>query len=427
MNLGKNKFADDEEEGNKKKPMGIKKEVKKEDDDKKEEEEVKEGTVTLKPLFTFECDITEGRQVSCIDINIANPDLIAVGYGEYDINIIDDSKLKPGLLCFWTLKNPNFPEKLIVHNSSIICCSFSKKTAHLVAIGDSSGNIAIYNVKSSDTKPIAESKDLEFKHTDIVWDIQWVQRENKGESLISISGDGKIIEWSLRKGLEYTELMQLKRETNPNTKDPYAGAETEKKGGGMTFINTGGLSIDFPQNSEQNIYYFTATEECTIHQCSMSYSEQYLDTYNGHTGPIYKIRCNPFFHREDCPIFLTCSYDWTVKVWNAKQNSGPKLTCHQIETLKEQVNDINWSPMTSSVFASVANDGRIEIWDLKRDVLAPVLTHFDKDAQGNELHIPKTAVRFSRNSPVVLAGSENGKVGVYRTHGLEHVQVSERD
>lgn len=40
----------------------------------------------IKPLFTFErSDLTEGRQITCIDINSANPDLIAVGYGEYDI------------------------------------------------------------------------------------------------------------------------------------------------------------------------------------------------------------------------------------------------------------------------------------------------------------------------------------------------------
>lgn len=75
----------------------------------------------------------------------------------------------------------------------------------------------------------------------------------------------------------------------------------------------------------------------------------------------------------------------------------------------------------------MANDGRIEIWDLKRDVLSPVLTHFDKDAAGNKVHTPKTAVKFSRNSPVVLAGADDGCVGVYRTNGLEHVQVSERD
>lgn len=60
-------------------------------------------------------------------------------------------------------------------------------------------------------------------------------------------------------------------------------------------------------------------------------------------------------------------------------------------------------------------------------MLSPQLTWFDKDPAGNEVHIAKTAVRFSRNSPVVLTGTEDGRVGVYRTHGLEHVQVSERD
>lgn len=157
----------------------------------------------------------------------------------------------------------------------------------------------------------------------------------------------------------------------------------------------------------------------------MSYSEQYLETYYGHAGPIYRIRCNPFWHKDDCPIFLTCSYDWTVRVWHAKEKQ--KLVCLQIESLKEQVNDICWSPHTSSVFASVANDGRIEVWDLKRDPLQPLLTHFDKDVEGNEVKVPKTIVRFGKTSPVVLAGSLDGKVGVYRTVGLEHVQVSERD
>jgi hypothetical protein len=33
---------------------------------------------------------------------------------------------------------------------------------------------------------------------------------------VSISGDGRIIEWSMKKGLEFTELKVLKRETNPN-------------------------------------------------------------------------------------------------------------------------------------------------------------------------------------------------------------------
>jgi hypothetical protein len=102
-------------------------EKKKEEEEKKDEEEVKDGTVSIKHLFTFECDIIENRLVTCIDINQVNMDLIVVGYGEYDINCTDESKLKPGLLCFWTLKNPNFPEKFIVHEASITCCQFSKR------------------------------------------------------------------------------------------------------------------------------------------------------------------------------------------------------------------------------------------------------------------------------------------------------------
>lgn len=44
------------------------------------------------------------------------------------------------------------------------------------------------------------------------------------KSFVFIAGDGKIIEWSLSKGLDYTELMKLKRETDPNQKNFYAGA-----------------------------------------------------------------------------------------------------------------------------------------------------------------------------------------------------------
>ena len=67
---------------------------KKEEKKVEEEKEVKEDedAITLTHLFKFECDITKERQISCIDINVVNPDLIAVGYGEFDV---DATKIKP--------------------------------------------------------------------------------------------------------------------------------------------------------------------------------------------------------------------------------------------------------------------------------------------------------------------------------------------
>ncbi len=229
----------------------------------------------------------------------------------------------------------------------------------------------------------------------------------------------------MKKGLEYSDLKQLKRETNPTQKDVYAGAITEQKTGGMKFINTGGLSIDFPVNDTGN-NYFVATEDCSVHKCSTSFSERYSNNYYGHMGPIYRVRCNPFWHPNDCPIFITCSYDWTVRVWHEKE-SACKLICHKIENLSQQVNDICWSPNTSSVFASVANDGRIEIWDLKRDSLGSQIEHWDKNEEGELVTVPKTVVKFSKTSPVILAGSADGSVCVYRLNGLEHGPVSDED
>ena len=195
----------------------------------------------------------------------------------------------------------------------------------------------------------------------------------------------------------------------------------------MTFIHTGGLSIDFPKG-EHGLSYYVATEDCSIHKCSTNYADKYLENYYGHTGPIYRVRCNPFWHGQECPIFLSCSYDWTVRVWSM-HDQHEALVCHQISNnaLKAQVNDIQWSPNTSSCFASVANDGRIEIWDLFTEPLNPVVTYFDPDDNGEPIKTPKTIVRFSVTSPVILTGNLKGEVDVYRTKGLEHVQVSEQD
>ena len=128
VNLGDKykKTQEEDEDEEKKKPFfpAIKKDKKeeerKDEADEGEKEKEDENAVSIKHLFKFEFDFTEGRQVSCIDVNRTNPDLVAVGYGEYDIDCT--KQLKEGLLCFWTLKNPNFPEKIIKTEHSITCC-----------------------------------------------------------------------------------------------------------------------------------------------------------------------------------------------------------------------------------------------------------------------------------------------------------------
>ena len=55
--------------------------------------------------------------------------------------------------------------------------------------------------------------------------------------------------------------------------------------------------------------YLAGTEEGLIHKCSCSYNEQFLDTYTGHTGPLYKVKWSPFAP----DVFLSCSADWSIR------------------------------------------------------------------------------------------------------------------
>ena len=57
-----------------------------------------------------------------------------------------------------------------------------------------------------------------------MWQVKWVVKErsmgeNKTEHLVSISVDGRILQWSIRKGFESSQLMKLKRMITPKTQE----------------------------------------------------------------------------------------------------------------------------------------------------------------------------------------------------------------
>ncbi len=104
----------------------------------------------------------------------------------------------------------------------------------------------------------------------------------------------------------------------------------------MNFRFASGLSFEFLKG--ESSMYLATTEEGVIYRCSKSYTQQYLQIYSGHNGPIYKVRANPFFY----DIFLTCSADWSCKLWNWRKDTP--LNSFQSLDLYDEVIDIEWSP-----------------------------------------------------------------------------------
>ncbi|XP_069127668.1 dynein axonemal intermediate chain 4-like isoform X3 [Argopecten irradians] len=341
-------------------------------------------------LWAYSCPMTKGRNVSCMSWNKLNPDLIAIGYGQFEF-----SNQKSGLICCWSLKNPEFPERVYTCKEGVTAIDFSRSNPNLLAVGLYDGGVAIYNVKSTQDEPIIDSFHLAGKHTAPVWHIRWIEKErgsgeDRTEVLVSISTDGRVTQWSIRKGFESYDLMRLKRMPTR------MGGKKEKKGEAFISRHAGGLCFDF--NSRDSNIYLAGTEDGHIHKCSCSYNEQYLDSYTGHNGPVYKMEWSPFVN----DIFLSCSADWSIRLWHQERNK-PILNFF---SLNKSVYDVTWSPRSSTVFACV-NEGRVEVWDLSLSTLDPQIV--SNPTSGAK----QTAVTFAKNSECILVGDSEGQVTVY--------------
>ena len=73
-------------------------------------------------LFCYNAAIA-GRNVSCSAWNRSNPDLIAIGYGQYEF-----TNQKGGLIACWSLKNPEYPERYALSAAYVGGAHMTKST-----------------------------------------------------------------------------------------------------------------------------------------------------------------------------------------------------------------------------------------------------------------------------------------------------------
>lgn len=115
---------------------------------------------------------------------------------------------------------------------------------------------------------------------------------------------------------------------------------------------------------------------------------------------IYAIRWNPF-HSD---VFLTCSYDWTVRLWHSADLTKPAATYN----LQCPVGDVVWSPYSSTVFAACTTGGSVFVWDIKINKLESLCSQ--KVAKNTTL----THIRFSNENPMVVVGDDRGSIHTFK-------------
>ena len=361
---------------------------------------------SLVPLFSFSLPASLSSPLSCtsLSFNHANCDLLAVGYGSLQYA----SGLQPGLLLLWSFHNCAFPHRVLPTAASVLCLDFSPSSPHLLAVGLASGDVAVYDLRDRSTSsPSLLSRHSTGKHREAVWQVRWLRRD-RGELLMSISSDGSVLQWSMKKGLTPRAIMSLKR-----GQESREGLSREASGMCFDFPTAASSSSSSSSSSASQSQYYCGTEDGLIHRCSVSYNEQVLDSYAHHTGAVYALRCSPFVP----DVFLSCSHDWSTALWSGRLPERPICVMGggaTAATDSSDVMDAQWNPHNATVFALVTRAGRVEVWDVERSVLDPVITVAVAEGAGGQ------CLQWSRAGAgcVLMVGDDRGRVEALSMDGL---------
>lgn len=351
---------------------------------------------TLLPLWRFSYEKAKKLAVTSLCWNPKYKDLYAVSFGSYDF-----MKQGNGMILFYSLKNPSFPEYIYETDSGVMCLDVHPEHPYLVVVGFYDGSVGVFNIERKE--PVHRCTAKNGKHTDPVWQVRWQKDDlENNHNFYSISSDGRIVQWTIIKNeLTFQNVIQL---TLP---------EAPAEGPDGTKVSTVGCGTAFDFHKKNDYMFLVGTEEGKIHTCSKAYSSQFLDTNLAHNMAVYQVRWNPW-HPD---IYITCSADWTVKIWEVSNKATVDSNADNVENvsnrkalftfdLNNSVGDVAWAPYSSTVFAAVTADGKVFVYDLNVKKYEPVCEQMVAVKKKTKL----THIEFNPVYPIIIVGDDRGNV-----------------
>jgi dynein intermediate chain len=141
--------------------------------------------------------------------------------------------------------------------------------------------------------------------------------------------------------------------------------------------------------------------------------ERFVDneSFEGHYGPVTGLSC----HNVPGPIdfshiFLTTSFDRSVKLWNLKEPGKP---LHSFEDNSDYVYDVAWSPINPALFATADGTGRLDLWNLINGSEEPTASLTVDGAPA------LNKVRWSRSGDQLAVGDDQGKITLFDVNEIE--------
>ncbi|XP_032257982.1 cytoplasmic dynein 1 intermediate chain 1 isoform X1 [Phoca vitulina] len=318
------------------------------------------------------------RVVTCMDWSLQYPELMVASY-----NNNEDAPHEPdGVALVWNMKFKKTTPEYVFHcQSSVMSVCFARFHPNLVVGGTYSGQIVLWDNRSHRRTPVQRTPLSAAAHTHPVYCVNVVGTQN-AHNLITVSTDGKMCSWSLDMLSTPQESMELVY----NKSKPVAVT-------GMAF----------PTGDVNN--FVVGSEEGTVYTACRHGSKAGIgEVFEGHQGPVTGINCHMAVGPIDFShLFVTSSFDWTVKLWTTKHNKP----LYSFEDNADYVYDVMWSPVHPALFACVDGMGRLDLWNLNNDTEVPTASVAIEGASA------LNRVRWAQAGKEVAVGDSEGRIWIY--------------
>ncbi|CAF0725769.1 unnamed protein product [Rotaria sordida] len=321
---------------------------------------------------------TRHRIVTCIDTSTYHPELVLASYSQND----ESTHESDGVVLIWNTKFKSKPTPEYIFNcqSWVTSCVFSKFHPNILLGGTYSGQIVVWDTRTNKRTPVQRTALSASSHTHPVYCLQVIGTQN-ANNLISISNEGKMCSWNIEMMTQPQESMDLAYRTKP----------------------VAATRMVFPGVEVNN--FIIGSEEGQAYSGSRHGNKAGIqESYEGHFGPITGLSCHNVNGSTDfSSLFLTSSFDWSVKLWSLKESKP----LNSFEVNSDYVTDVRWSPVHPSVFLTCDITGRFDIWNLNHDSELPLLS---TTLDGN---VALNKCSWAHNGQQIILGDDQGKLRLY--------------
>ncbi|MPC59882.1 Dynein intermediate chain 2, ciliary [Portunus trituberculatus] len=164
-----------------------------------------------------------------------------------------------------------------------------------------------------------------------------------------------------------------------------------------------GTCVAFRPDDEKEM--LVGVDTGAVFQCTTIDTIHALTRYPAHTGPVRQVLWNSYHSH----VFVSCSVDWTVKVW-IQFTLSPLI----VLDLGGAVSGVAWSPFNSSVVVALSDEGRVHVYDLFLRRARPLCVQ----SLVQRRRASATCVCPSPRHPVLLVGGERCAFHYFPTHTI---------